>query len=88
MKFRLLSQFKKDLSDFIYKDQFSIDTIAQACNKISSTGQPILVGTTTVEKSNAGAIIEWYKLSYQILNAKPENVRRESEIVCTSWSKR
>jgi preprotein translocase subunit SecA len=27
-----------------------MNAIAQACNKISSTGQPILVGTTTVEK--------------------------------------
>jgi len=74
---------RKDLSDLIYKDQFSKwNAIAQACNKISSTGQPILIGTTTVEKSEMLAqLLSEYKLSYQILNAKPENVRRESEIV-------
>ena len=74
---------RKDLPDLIYKDQFSKwNAIAQACNKISTTGQPILIGTTTVEKSEMLAqLLSEYKLSYQILNAKPENVRRESEIV-------
>jgi preprotein translocase subunit SecA len=80
---------RKDLSDLIYKDQFSKwNAIAQACNKISSTGQPILVGTTTVEKSEMLAqLLNEYNLSYQILNAKPENVRRESEIVAQAGVK-
>lgn len=74
---------RKDFPDLIYKDQFSKwNAIAQACNDISLTGQPILIGTTTVEKSEMLAqLLSEYKLSYQILNAKPENVRRESEIV-------
>jgi preprotein translocase subunit SecA len=74
---------RKDLPDLIYKDQFSKwNAIAKACNEISSTGQPILIGTTTVEKSEMLAqLLNEYKLAYQILNAKPENVRRESEIV-------
>ena len=81
---------RKDLSDLIYKDQFSKwNAIAQACNKISSTGQPILVGTTTVEKSEMLAqLLNEYKLPYQILNAKPENVRKESEIVAQAGAKR
>ena len=80
---------RKDLSDLIYKDQFSKwNAIAEACNTISSTGQPILVGTTTVEKSEMLAqLLNEYKLSYQILNAKPENVRRESEIVAQAGAK-
>lgn len=80
---------RKDLPDFIYKDQFSKwNAIAQACNKISSTGQPILIGTTTVEKSEMLAqLLNEYNLSYQILNAKPENVRRESEIVAQAGAK-
>jgi preprotein translocase subunit SecA len=40
---------RKDLSDLIY-DQLKWNAIAQSCNAISSTGQPILI-TTTVEKS-------------------------------------
>lgn len=80
---------RKDLPDLIYKDQFSKwNAIAQTCNKISSMGQPILVGTTTVEKSEMLAqLLSEYKLSYQILNAKPENVRRESEIVAQAGKK-
>jgi preprotein translocase subunit SecA len=80
---------RQDLPDLIYKDQFSKwNAIAQACNKISAKGQPILVGTTTVEKSEMLAqLLNEYKLSYQILNAKPENVRRESEIVAQAGKK-
>ena len=81
---------RKDLPDLIYKDQFSKwNAIAETCNQISLTGQPILVGTTTVEKSEMLAqLLNEYKLSYQILNAKPENVRRESEIVAQAGEKR
>jgi preprotein translocase subunit SecA len=35
---------RDDLPDLIYKDQFSKwNAIAQSCNEISSTGQPILI---------------------------------------------
>jgi len=74
---------RKDLPDYIYKDQFSKwNAIASECKDTSATGQPILIGTTTVEKSDMLAqLLNEYKLSYQLLNAKPENVRKESEIV-------
>ena len=80
---------RKDLPDLIYKDQFSKwNAIAKTCNQIHDTGQPILVGTTTVEKSEMLAqLLSEYNLSYQILNAKPENVRRESEIVAQAGKK-
>ena len=80
---------RQDLPDYIFKDQFSKWTaIASECKKVSSTGQPILVGTTTVEKSDMLAqLLNEYKLSYQLLNAKPENVRKESEIVAQAGKK-
>jgi len=80
---------RQDFPDLIYKDQFSKwNAIAQECHNISSTGQPILIGTTTVEKSEMLAqLLSEYNLSYQILNAKPENVRRESEIVAQAGKK-
>ena len=80
---------RKDLPDLIYKDQFSKwNAIAQTCNEISDKGQPILIGTTTIEKSEMLAqLLSEYKLSYQILNAKPENVRKESEIVAQAGKK-
>jgi len=78
-----------DLPDLIYKDQFSKwNAIAKACNEIAVQGQPILIGTTTVEKSEMLAqLLSEYKLPYQILNAKPENVRRESEIVAQAGTR-
>lgn len=74
---------RNDLPDRIYKDQFSKwNAVAKTCNDISSTGQPLLIGTTTVEKSEMLAeLLNEYSLSYELLNAKPENARRESEIV-------
>lgn len=80
---------RKDFPDLIYKDQFSKwSAIAKTCNQIHETGQPILIGTTTVEKSEMLAqLLSEYNLSYQILNAKPENVRRESEIVAQAGKK-
>ena len=80
---------RKDLADVIYKDELSKWTaIANECKVIASTGQPILIGTTTVEKSEMlGQLLNEYDLSYQILNAKPENVRRESEIVAQAGNK-
>jgi len=80
---------RNDLSDLIYKDQLSKWTaIAKECKKVSLSGQPVLIGTTTVEKSEMLAqLLREYKLSYQLLNAKPENVRRESEIVAQAGKK-
>ena len=80
---------RNDLPDLIYKDQFSKwNAVAQICNKIFLNGQPILIGTTTVEKSEMLAeLLNEFQLSYQILNAKPENVRRESEIIAQAGQK-
>jgi preprotein translocase subunit SecA len=78
-----------DFTDLIYKDQFSKwNAVAQVCNQIHLTGQPILIGTTTVQKSEMLAqLLTEYQLAYQILNAKPENVRKESEIVSQAGTK-
>ena len=80
---------RKDLPDVIYKDELSKWTaIAKECRDITLLEQPILIGTTTVEKSEMLAqLLNEYKLTYQILNAKPENVRRESEIVAQAGKK-
>lgn len=74
---------RKDLPDVIYKDELAKwNAIVKHCQQIASNEQPILIGTTTVEKSEMlGQLLNEYGLSYEILNAKPENVRRESEIV-------
>jgi len=52
------------------------------------TGRPVLIGTTSVEKSEllAKLLVE-RKIPHQILNARPENVERESEIVAQAGRK-
>jgi preprotein translocase subunit SecA len=74
---------RQDLPDFVYKDSLIKWTaIAKECKAIARTKQPILIGTTTVENSEMlGDLLKEYQLSYRLLNAKPENVKRESEIV-------
>ena len=74
---------RRDLPDFVYKDSLTKWTaIARECKSVAKTKQPILIGTTTVENSEMLAdLLKEYQLSYRLLNAKPENVKQESEIV-------
>ena len=74
---------RKDLPDVVYKDELSKwHAIVTHCKSIAINNQPMLIGTTTVEKSEMlGQLLNEYGLKYEILNAKPENVRRESDIV-------
>lgn len=81
---------RKDLPDLIYKDQFSKwSAIAKFCQEISLNSQPILVGTTTVEKSEMlSQLLNEYNLPHQVLNAKPENIRREAEIIAQAGNQK
>jgi len=48
-------------------------------------GRPVLVGTTSVEKSELlSAMLGEEGVPHRVLNAKPENVEKESEIVAQS----
>ena len=77
------TNLREDLPDFVFKDSLTKwIAIAKECKSISKTKQPILIGTTTVENSEMlSDLLGEYQLSYRLLNAKPENVKRESEIV-------
>ena len=81
--------FRKDLPDLLYKDQLSKwNAIVEECKKVSNSGQPILIGTTTIEKSEMLAqLLKESNLSFQLLNARPENVKRESEIIAQAGKK-
>ena len=74
---------RKDLSDLIYKNQYiKWRAVAQECLEMYQIGRPVLVGTTTIEKSELlAALLSEYNIPYRLLNAKPENVESESEIV-------
>ena len=74
---------RKDLTDFIYQSELSKwKAVLNLTKDCYQKGQPILIGTASVEKSEFLAdLFKISKIPYQILNAKPENVKRESEIV-------
>ena len=80
---------RKDLSDLIYKNQYiKWRCIAQECLDMYNIGRPVLIGTTTIEKSELlAALLSEYKVPYRLLNARPENVEIESEIVSQAGCK-
>jgi len=80
---------RKDLSDLVYQTELSkwkaVLKVAQDCFQ---KGQPLLIGTASVEKSEfLSDLFKISKLPHQVLNAKPENVFRESEIVAQAGEK-
>nr|YP_009541915.1 preprotein translocase subunit SecA [Neogoniolithon spectabile]AYR06124.1 preprotein translocase subunit SecA [Neogoniolithon spectabile] len=80
---------RQDFFDLIYKSEYlKWQAIAQECYLINRTGQPILVGTTNIEKSEMLAkMLDIYTIKYSILNAKPENVSREAQIIAQAGQK-
>ena len=80
---------RKDFSDLIYKNQYvKWRAIAQECLEMYQIGRPVLVGTTTIEKSELlAALLNEYNIPYRLLNARPENIESESEIVAQAGCK-
>lgn len=77
---------RNDRPDQLYKT--SDDKWAAAIEEIKSkheTGQPILVGTATVEHSEyLSKRLKQEKINHKLLNAKPENAAREGEIIASA----
>lgn len=80
---------RKEFFDLVYKTEFSKwEAIAQECFIMNQQGRPLLIGTTNIEKSEMLAkMLEAYKIKYNLLNAKPENVNREAEIIAQAGRK-
>jgi preprotein translocase subunit SecA len=74
---------RKDMSDVVYKtEEAKWSAVAAECAEMHEAGRPVLVGTTSVEKSEVlSALLSERGVPHNLLNAKPENVERESEIV-------
>nr|AYR06531.1 preprotein translocase subunit SecA [Rhodogorgon sp.] len=83
------SCIRKDLSDLVYKTEYGKwQAVANECYDMKQIGRPTLVGTTNVEKSELLAqMLDIYNLDYNLLNAKPENVNREAEIIAQAGRK-
>ncbi|WP_204104987.1 MULTISPECIES: preprotein translocase subunit SecA [Spirulina sp. CCY15215] len=74
---------RQDLSDVVYKTEpAKWLAVAKECAEMHELGRPVLVGTTSVEKSEfLSRNLTELNIPHNILNARPENVERESEIV-------
>jgi preprotein translocase subunit SecA len=56
--------------------------VAMETAEIHRDGRPVLVGTTSVEKSELlSSLLAEQEVPHNLLNAKPENVEREAEII-------
>uniref|UniRef100_A0ACD5VNF5 Uncharacterized protein n=1 Tax=Avena sativa TaxID=4498 RepID=A0ACD5VNF5_AVESA len=54
-------------------------------SRMNKVGRPVLVGTTSVEQSETlSELLREAGIPHEVLNAKPENVEREAEIVAQS----
>ncbi|WP_448527571.1 preprotein translocase subunit SecA [Parathermosynechococcus lividus] len=80
---------RRDLSDVVYKtERGKWLAVASECAEIHAQGRPVLVGTTSVEKSEIlSQLLRELEIPHNLLNAKPENVERESEIIAQAGRK-
>jgi len=74
---------RKDLPDQVFKTEAAKwRAVADEIAREHETGRPVLVGTTSVEKSELiSGLLRERSISHNLLNAKPENVEREAEII-------
>lgn len=76
-----LPMIRKDLPDRIYKtEKAKFEAIVKEIKEKNKKGQPVLVGTTSIEKSEKlGKLLEIEGIDHQILNAKHHE--KEGEII-------
>ncbi len=74
---------RQDWSDQVFKTEIGKwKAVAKETIQIHRDGRPILIGTTSVEKSELlSSLLSAENIPHNLLNAKPENVEREAEIV-------
>jgi preprotein translocase subunit SecA len=74
---------RNDLPDLVYQNEIAKwKAVLKQSKECFEKGQPLLIGTATIEKSEfLSDLFKVSKIKHEILNAKPENVTRENEIV-------
>ena len=78
---------RKDLNDLIYKtEQEKFDAVIDTIRTLSKTGQPVLIGTASIEKSELlHSVLKKEKIAHTVLNAK--NHEQEGEIIKNAGAK-
>ncbi|MFM2158634.1 MAG: preprotein translocase subunit SecA, partial [Cyanobacteriota bacterium] len=74
---------RADWTDQVYKNEAAKwRAVALETAEVHRSSRPVLVGTTSVEKSELlSALLAEQDIPHNLLNAKPENVEREAEII-------
>ncbi len=74
---------REDWVDQVYKTEAGKwRAVSLETAEIHKNNRPVLVGTTSVEKSELlSSLLSEQNIPHNLLNAKPENVEREAEIV-------
>ncbi len=72
---------RKDLNDLtFYNEEYKFNAIVEDVKRIHATGQPILIGTTSIEKSEKlSSLLMRAGIRHEVLNAK--NHAREAYII-------
>nr|YP_010170913.1 preprotein-translocase subunit a [Chondria tumulosa]QSD57054.1 preprotein-translocase subunit a [Chondria tumulosa] len=80
---------RKDLPDLVYKSEYNKwQAIAKECFDMYQLKRPTLIGTTSIEKSELlASMLRELDIPYNLLNAKPNNIKREAEIVAAAGQK-
>ena len=80
---------RKDYPDVVFKNMTGkLNSIMGEIARVAPTGRPILIGTTSVESSEAlSRLLSEVEVEHEVLNAKPESALRESEIVAQAGRK-
>ncbi|MBA2321431.1 MAG: preprotein translocase subunit SecA, partial [Deltaproteobacteria bacterium] len=75
---------RKDVDDIIYKTQMEkFEAVVEEITKCNQRGQPVLVGTTSVEKSEiVSRLLTRAEVPHEVLNAK--NHSREATIIANA----
>ena len=78
---------RKDLNDLIYKtEEEKFLAVINTIKALSKTGQPILIGTASIEKSeDLHDVLKKEKIAHTVLNAK--NHEQEGEIIKNAGAK-
>nr|YP_010851368.1 Preprotein-translocase subunit a [Echinothamnion hookeri]WGH14288.1 Preprotein-translocase subunit a [Echinothamnion hookeri] len=80
---------RQDLSDLVYKNEYEKwQSIANECLDMYKIGRPTLIGTTSIQKSEIlSEMLKEIEVPHSLLNARPENVSKEAEIILQAGQK-
>jgi preprotein translocase subunit SecA len=80
---------RKDQPDLVYQTELAKwKAVLNESKNCFEKGQPVLIGTASIEKSEfLSDLFKFSKIPHEVLNAKPENLARENEIIAQAGKK-